>query len=144
MYPMRITRAVGVVCTSAALLALAACGHSDGSSSAENKAKAVASSSANVTAENAVKTQVTTCVNNTKPSQWLTKSGRQTVVNCLESLVLPAQRDQFKQCALKTAVTDKAWTRDGLTMFENSGVAACVTKATGPTPTAVPSATASK
>ncbi len=140
---MRTTRAVGVVCTSAALLALAACGHSGGSSSAENKAKAVASSTANVAAENQVKTQVTTCVNNTKASQWLTKSGRQQVITCLEGLVPPAQQDQFKQCALNTAATDKVWTREGRTKFENSGVAACVTKVTG-TASASPSATASK
>jgi hypothetical protein len=149
---MRIKRATGVVTLSAAaLLVLTACGgHGNGSSdsvdNAKAKAQAIATSSANAAAENKVETQVTACVNNTKPTQWLSKSGRQQVVDCLKNLVPPAQQDKFKQCVANTAATDKVWTKAGRATFENEGVATCVTQATGTAApaTAAPSATASK
>jgi hypothetical protein len=140
---MRIMRTIGAVCASATLLALAACGHSGGSSSAENKAKAVASASANVAAENVVKNQVTACVNRTPTTKLLRSSGRQQLINCLEQLVPPAKQDKFKQCVANAAVTNKVWTKAGRSTFENLSVAKCITQVTGTATPVAPSATTS-
>lgn len=138
---MRI-RAVVVTGTMATLLALTACGGhqgSSGSSDAENKARAIASSSANTAAENQVRAEVTNCVNGTPTAKLLTKDGRQQVITCLKGLVPADKQDDFKQCLATTASDDKVWTKDGRDEFENQGVATCVTKETG---TAAPSASA--
>jgi hypothetical protein len=145
------TRAFVVAGMMTALLATSACGGHKGSSSsasdAENRAKAVASSSANVAVENQVQTEVTNCVNGTPTAKLLTKDGRQQVITCLKGLVPADKQDAFKQCVATAAANDKVWTADGRSKFENEGVAACVTQVTGtaaPSASATPSASASK
>jgi hypothetical protein len=142
---MRIKRATGVVTLSAAaLLVLTACGgHGNGSSdsvdNAKNKARAVASSTANVAAENQVETQVKTCVNGTPTAKLLTSDGRQQVIACLKGLVPANVQDQFKDCVAKAAVNEKVWTKAGRSEFENEGVALCIDQATN-SASATPSA----
>jgi hypothetical protein len=144
------TRAIGVALSATLLAALAACGPGHGTlgtaSGVESSAKAVASSSANVAAENAVKQQVTTCLDATPTIKLVSSDGRQQVITCLKGLVPEAKQDQFKQCVASAAATDKFWTKAGRETFENSGVATCVTQATGTAApaSATPSATASK
>lgn len=150
--PVMSARKIGLSLAALILAGLAATGcggkgdSSDGTSEAKAKVEAIASASANVEAKDAVKAQITACVNATPTVKLLKKAGRQEVIDCLAAQVPPAQRDALKTCVAQALVDDKAWTRDGREKFLNVSVGQCVVKVTGtatPTPSIAPSSTPS-
>lgn len=140
------SKVFGVIAAVAMTLPLAACGpaHSSATAgSAKVSAKAVVSAPANVAAENAVKAEVSKCINASPVTTLVSKSGRNALKTCLSSLVPPAKRTTFGTCAVNAMMADKVWKQSGRQKFENSDAAVCVNQVTSVTKVA-PAAKATK
>ena len=120
----------------AALVIIVATGCSSNSSStttststpnggATSASTPIASSSAVAKA----KSEATACLQKTGVSGLLSSSGRSELVNCLATIVPPAERQAFKSCLTSAAVSDKVWTSDGRSTFVNTSVPNCVNTA---------------
>jgi high affinity sulfate transporter 1 len=114
----------------AALAAVAAAGcSSTASSSLSSAASNAASAAATSSAVAKAKSQATACVQKTGTSALLTSSGRTELVNCLKTIVPPAQQEAFKNCITSAATSDKLWTSDGRSKFMNTSLSNCLNTA---------------
>jgi len=75
------------------------------------------------------KSEATACLQKTGVTGLLSSSGRSELVNCLATIVPPAERQAFKSCLTSAAVSDKVWTSDGRSTFVNTSVPNCVNTA---------------
>jgi hypothetical protein len=121
------------------IIAVAGC--SSGSSSSTSSNGGAASASTPIASSSAVakaKTEATACLQKTGTSGLLTSGGRSDLVNCLKSIVPPAEQQAFKNCLTSAAVSDQVWTSGGRSKFINTSLANCLNTASSastPSPT---------
>jgi hypothetical protein len=101
------------------ICAVAGCSStSSGASSVASQASSLATSSAVAKAKN----EATACLQKTGTSGLLTSSGRSQLIDCLKSIVPPAQQEAFKNCITSAATSDKIWTSDGRSKFMDTSL----------------------
>lgn len=99
------------------------------SNNGTNGTSTIASSLATSPAVVKAKEQATTCLKQTSVHALLSSSGRDKLLNCLESIVPPAKREAFKNCVTSAATSDRVWTSEGRTKFINESIPNCVDSA---------------
>ncbi len=75
------------------------------------------------------KDEATACLHGTGLGGLLTSSGRSALVDCLKSIVPPAQQEAFKNCVTSAATSDQVWTSDGRSKFLNTSLPNCLNAA---------------
>ena len=129
-------RHVLTVLATLGIIAVAACSSSSSSTSSTGGTASASTPIASSSAVAKAKDETTACLQKTGVSGLLSSSGRSDLVNCLASIVPPAERQAFKGCVAGAAVSDKVWTSDGRSKFTNTSVPDCVkTAGSAATPT---------
>lgn len=117
------TLAIGLLCLAPVAVA---CGPK--STSAESKAKALATSTPNAQAVTTVQTDIQNCVNKVSSFDLIRSAGRKKVTECVNGLLTAPQKQALQTCAVNAAIHDHILTGPGRQRFETTDLGNCINR----------------